>query len=100
MLVGFCYNKDEKIFIGDLIFDWDDLVVLWKLVYELDVVKDMMVYVSVVIGYCIGGVNDVRVVVCGVDLLYDNEEVIFYEIGLKSFLFDNIVWFNVFVFVN
>ncbi|MBT3136206.1 TonB-dependent receptor [Alteromonas sp. ALT199] len=100
LLVGLRYNKDEKTFTGDSIPDWDDSAVLWKLAYELDVAKDMMVYASAATGYRTGGANDARVVARGADPLYDNEEVISYEIGLKSFLFDNTVRFNVSAFAN
>ncbi|GGD58475.1 TonB-dependent receptor [Lacimicrobium alkaliphilum] len=100
VLAGLRYNKDEKTFTGDSIPDWDDSAVLWKLAVEHNLAEDIMLYASAATGYRTGGANDTRVVARGADPLYDNEDVISYELGMKSYLFDNAVRLNLSVFAN
>ncbi len=97
---GLRFNRDEKTFTGDSIPDWDDSAFLWKAAVEFDVNDDVMVYASAATGYRTGGANDARVVSRGADPLYDNEDVISYEMGMKSILLDGIMRFNVSVFSN
>jgi len=100
LLLGLRYNEDEKTFTGDTIPDWDDSAVLWKLAYEYDVNDDIMVYASAATGYRTGGANDQRVVARGADALYDNEDVISYEFGMKSYLLEGAMRFNMAIFAN
>ena len=97
---GLRYNKDEKTFTGDSIPDWDDSAVLWKLAVEKDLSDDTMVYASAATGYRTGGANDARVVSRGANALYDNEEVISYEVGVKTMLLDGSMRFNASAFIN
>lgn len=97
---GLRYNKDEKTFTGDSIPDWDDSAVLWKAAIEFDQSKDLMLYASAATGIRTGGANDGRVVSRGADPLYDNEEVISYEIGMKSTLLDDQMRLNISAFLN
>ncbi len=97
---GLRVNRDEKTFTGESIPDWDDSAVLWKAAVEYDLNDDVMVYVSGATGYRTGGANDARVVSRGADPLYDNEDVISYEVGIKSFLLDGTMRFNASLFSN
>ncbi|ARD43794.1 TonB-dependent receptor [Colwellia sp. PAMC 21821] len=97
---GLRYNKDEKSFTGDTIPDWDDSAVLWKAAIEFDQTDDVMLYASAATGIRTGGANDSRVVSRGADPLYDNEEVMSYEIGMKSTLLDGDMRLNISAFVN
>lgn len=97
---GLRYNKDEKTFTGDSIPDWDDSAVLWKAALEYDQTDDLMLYASASTGIRTGGANDGRVVSRGADPLYDNEEVMSYEIGMKSTLLDGDMRLNISAFVN
>ncbi len=97
---GLRYNKDEKTFTGDSIPDWDDSAVLWKTAIEYDQSDDLMLYASASTGVRTGGANDGRVVSRGADPLYDNEEVISYEIGMKSTLLDGDMRLNISAFAN
>ena len=97
---GLRYNEDEKTFTGDSIPDWDDSAVLWKTAVEYDQSDDLMLYASASTGVRTGGANDGRVVSRGADPLYDNEEVISYEVGMKSTLLDGDMRLNISAFVN
>lgn len=97
---GLRYNKDEKSFTGDTIPDWDDSAVLWKAALEFDKNDDLMLYASAATGIRTGGANDSRVVSRGADPLYDNEEVMSYEIGMKSTLLDGDMRLNISAFIN
>jgi outer membrane receptor protein involved in Fe transport len=97
---GLRYNKDEKTFTGENIPDWDDSAVLWKAAIEYDVSNDSMIYASAATGYRTGGANDGRVVSRGAEPLYDNEEVISYEVGLKTMLLEGAMRFNASAFIN
>lgn len=97
---GLRYNKDEKSFTGETIPDWDDSAVLWKTAVEYDHTDDLMIYASAATGVRTGGANDSRVVSRGADPLYDNEEVISYEVGMKSSLLDGEMRLNISAFVN
>jgi outer membrane receptor protein involved in Fe transport len=97
---GLRYNKDEKSFTGDTIPDWDDSAVLWKAALEFDKDDDLMLYASAATGIRTGGANDSRVVSRGADPLYDNEEVMSYEIGMKSTLLDGDMRLNISAFIN
>ncbi|MBG9996345.1 TonB-dependent receptor [Pseudoalteromonas sp. NZS127_1] len=97
---GLRVNQDDKTFTGDTIPDWDDSAMLYKAAAEYDINKDIMVYASVATGYRTGGANDSRVVARGADPLYDNEDVISYEMGMKSYLLDGAMRLNVSVFMN
>ncbi|MFT7006100.1 MAG: iron complex outermembrane receptor protein [Colwellia sp.] len=97
---GLRYNKDEKTFTGDSIPDWDDSAVLWKAAFEFDQSDDLMFYASAATGLRTGGANDGRVVSRGAAPLYDNEEVMSYEIGMKSTLLDGEMRLNISAFVN
>jgi|TARA_R110001583_G_scaffold39668_1_gene126912 outer membrane receptor protein involved in Fe transport len=97
---GLRYNKDEKTFTGDNIPDWDDSAVLWKAAFEYDQNDDLMLYASAATGIRTGGANDGRVVSRGADPLYDNEEVLSYEIGMKSTLLDGDMRLNISAFIN
>ena len=100
-LVGLRVNRDEKTFTGGgSIPDWDDDAFLWKLAIEKDLSDDIMLYASAATGYRTGGANDGRVVSRGADALYDNEDVISYEAGMKSYLLDGAMRFNMSVFAN
>lgn len=101
VVAGLRYNEDEKSFTGDgAIPDWSDDAVLYKFALEQDITDDIMTYASVSTGIRTGGANDARVVARGAEPLYDNEEVISYELGLKSFLADNTVRLNLSAFAN
>lgn len=97
---GLRYNKDEKTFTGDNIPNWDDSAVLWKAAFEYDQNDELMFYASAATGIRTGGANDGRVVSRGADPLYDNEEVMSYELGMKSTLLDGDMRLNVSAFVN
>lgn len=97
---GLRYNQDDKTFTGTSIPDWDDSAVLWKLATEYDVNDDVMIYTSVSTGVRTGGANDSRVVDRGAEALYDNEDVISFEVGMKSVLLDGEMRLNVSAFVN
>ncbi|PAJ76281.1 TonB-dependent receptor [Pseudoalteromonas sp. NBT06-2] len=97
---GLRYNKDEKTFTGNNIPDWDDSAVLWKAAFEYDQSDDLMLYASAATGYRTGGANDARVVARGADPLYDNEDVISYEVGMKSSLLDGAMRLNISAFIN
>ncbi|XQW86329.1 TonB-dependent receptor [Thalassotalea piscium] len=97
---GLRYNEDDKSFTGETIPDWDDSAVLWKAAIEYDQSDDLMIYASAATGIRTGGANDERVVSRGADPLYDNEDVISYEIGMKSTLLDGDMRFNISAFVN
>lgn len=97
---GLRYNKDEKTFTGDNIPDWDDSAVLWKAALEFDQSDDLMLYASTATGVRTGGANDGRVVSRGAEPLYDNEEVISYEVGMKSTLLNGDMRLNVSLFLN
>ncbi|TMO62488.1 TonB-dependent receptor [Pseudoalteromonas aurantia] len=97
---GLRYNKDEKTFTGESIPDWGDSAVLWKAAIEYDVSNDSMIYASAATGYRTGGANDGRVVSRGAEPLYDNEEVISYEVGLKTMLLEGAMRFNASAFIN
>lgn len=100
LIGGLRYNTDDKSFTGSSIEDWDDTAVLWKAAVEFDVGDDTMWYASASTGYRTGGANDSRVVASGAPLLYDNEEVISFEIGAKTRLLDGAMTLNVAAFVN
>ena len=97
---GLRYNKDDKSFTGTSIPDWDDASVLWKAAVEHDVHEDLMVYASASTGMRTGGANDGRVVSRGAEPTYDNEEVISYEVGAKSYLLDGAMRLNGSFFIN
>ena len=97
---GLRYNKDNKTFTGDSIPDWSDSAVLWKAAVEFDSTDDVMFYASAATGVRTGGANDGRVVSRGADPLYDNEDVISYEVGMKSTLLDGDMRLNVSAFTN
>lgn len=97
---GLRYNRDEKTFTGETIPDWDDSAFLWKAAVEYDHSEDTMLYASAATGYRTGGANDGRVVERGADPLYGNEEVISYEIGMKTLLLDGEMRFNTSAFIN
>jgi len=97
---GLRYNKDEKSFTGENIPDWDDDAVLWKAAVEFDYSDDTLLYASAATGYRTGGANDGRVVARGAEPLYDNEEVISYEVGIKTMLLDRSMRFNASAFIN
>ncbi len=99
LIGGLRYNDDEKSFTGD-ISDWDDDAVLWKAAVEVDASDDVMYYASAATGYRTGGANDARVVARGAPELYDNEEVISYELGVKSTLLDGAMTLNLSLFMN
>lgn len=96
---GLRYNTDDKTFTGT-IPDWDDDALLWKAAVEFDVGDNTMWYGSAATGYRTGGANDGRVVSRGAEALYDNEEVISFEIGAKTRLLDGAMTLNTAVFVN
>lgn len=100
LIGGLRFNKDEKTFTGESIPDWDDDAFLWKAAIEHDLQEDMMVYASAATGYRTGGANDRRVVSRGADELYDNEDVISYEVGFKSILLGGDMRFNASAFMN
>ena len=100
LIAGLRYNSDDKKFTGDAVPDWDDTAVLWKAAVEIDVGDDTMWYASASTGYRTGGANDGRVVGLGAPLLYDNEEVISFEVGAKTRLLDGAMTLNVAAFVN
>ncbi|NQZ09139.1 MAG: TonB-dependent receptor [Algicola sp.] len=100
LIYGGRYNRDDKSFTGDSTGDWNDTAFLWKWVMEYVPNKDVMLYASVSTGYRTGGANDSRVVARGADPLYDNEDVISYEMGLKSDLLDGIMRFNLAAYAN
>lgn len=97
---GLRFNRDEKSFTGESIPDWDDDAILWKVAVEYDYSDDTMLYASAATGYRTGGANDARVVARGADALYDNEDVISYEVGVKTMLLDGTMRFNASAFVN
>jgi iron complex outermembrane recepter protein len=97
---GLRFNKDEKTFTGENIPDWDDDALLWKFAVEFDQSDDTMLYASAATGYRTGGANDARVVARGAEPLYDNEEVISYEVGVKTMLLDGSMTFNASLFMN
>lgn len=97
---GLRYNKDEKSFTGDNIPNWDNTAVLYKAAVEYDQQDDFMLYASVATGIRTGGANDNRVVSRGASPLYDNEDVISYEIGMKSLLFAGDMRLNISAFLN
>lgn len=97
---GLRFNKDEKTFTGDSIPDWDDSAVLWKTAVEYDQSDDLMLYASASTGIRTGGANDGRVVSRGAEPLYDNEEVMSYEVGMKSTLLDGDMRLNISAFIN
>ncbi len=99
LIGGLRYNTDDKTFTGS-IPDWDDDALLWKLAVEVDAGDDTMWYGSASTGYRTGGANDARVVSRGAEPLYDNEEVISYEIGAKSRLLDGAMTLNFAAFYN
>ncbi|MCJ8268963.1 MAG: TonB-dependent receptor, partial [Psychrosphaera sp.] len=100
LIYGGRYNQDDKSFTGDSTGDWNDTAFLWKLGVEYVPNKGVMLYASASTGYRTGGANDRRVVARGADSLYDNEDVISYEIGLKSDLLDGIMRFNLAAYAN
>ena len=104
---GLRYNDDEKEFTphgqgADVPQppDWSDDAVLWKAALEYDVTNDTLAYASVATGVRTGGANEPRAAAAGAPLLYDNEEVISYEIGLKNTLLDNTMTVNLSAFAN
>ena len=70
---------------------------LWKAGVEYDLNDDMMTYFTASTGYRAGGIN-----VVGEDIppTYDPEEVLAWEIGLKSTLLDGAMTMNVAAYYN
>ncbi|MET1218977.1 MAG: TonB-dependent receptor [Glaciecola sp.] len=97
---GLRFNKDDKSFTGTSIPDWDDSSVLWKAAVEHDMSDDLMVYATASTGMRTGGANDGRVVSRGAQPTYDNEEVISYELGMKSYLLDGAMRLNAAFYMN
>jgi outer membrane receptor protein involved in Fe transport len=75
--------------------EWDKW--LWKAGIEFDLNDDMMTYFTVSTGYRAGGIN---VAIEGVPLTYDPEEVLAYEVGLKSVLLDGGMTLNIAAYYN
>jgi outer membrane receptor protein involved in Fe transport len=94
LVAGLRLNEDRKSFTGNEIPNWDDSALLWKAGIEYDKTDKIMLFASVATGYRTGGANDSRVVARGAPALYGNEQVISYEMGMKSQLFDNRARFN------
>jgi outer membrane receptor protein involved in Fe transport len=100
LIGGLRYNDDKKGFTGTAVPDWDDTAVLWKAAVEFDTGDNTMWYASASTGIRTGGANDERVVSRGADELYDNEDVVSFEIGAKTRLLDGAMTLNVAAFVN
>lgn len=75
--------------------EWDNT--LWKAGIEFDINQDMMTYFTASTGYRAGGIN---VAMEGVPITYDPEEVIAYEVGLKSVLLDGAMSLNIAAYYN
>ena len=75
--------------------EWDKW--LWKAGVEYDINDDMMTYFTASTGYRAGGIN---VFGEGIPPLYDPEEVLAWEIGLKSTLLDGAMTMNVAAYYN
>ena len=75
--------------------EWDKI--LWKAGVEYDLDDDMMTYFTASTGYRAGGIN---VFGEGIPPLYDPEEVLAWEIGLKSTLLDGAMTMNVAAYYN
>ena len=104
---GLRWNSDDKEFTphgrgGDVPEpgDWDDSATLWKFAIERDVGLDSMFYFSAATGYRTGGANEARAAAAGGDLLYGNEDVTSYEVGLKNTLRDGTMTLNLSAFSN
>lgn len=74
---------------------WDD--VLWKLGGELDMSDNVMSYLTASTGYRAGGFNSN---IPGVPSSYDPEEVLAYELGIKSTLLDGSMTMNIAAYYN
>ena len=74
---------------------WDKT--LWKAGIEFDINDDMMTYFTASTGYRAGGINPV---IEGVPLNFDSEEVLAYEVGLKSVLLDGGMTLNIAAYYN
>jgi outer membrane receptor protein involved in Fe transport len=75
--------------------EWDKW--LWKAGIEFDLNDDMLTYFTASTGYRAGGIN---VAVEGVPLTYDPEEVLAYELGLKSVLLNGGMTLNLAAYYN
>jgi outer membrane receptor protein involved in Fe transport len=75
--------------------EWDKW--LWKVGIERDFDRDMMGYFTASTGYRAGGIN---ASLPGIPLTYDPEEVIAYEVGLKSILLDGAMSLNLAAYYN
>lgn len=107
LIGGLRYNNDEKEFTphgqGANVPqppDWSDDAVLWKAALEWDVSDNSLAYASIATGVRTGGANEPRAAAAGSPLLYDNEEVISYEIGWKNTLLDGTMTLNLSAFAN
>ncbi len=74
---------------------WDKT--LWKAGIEFDINEDMMTYFTASTGYRAGGINPV---IEGVPINFDLEEVIAYEVGLKSVLLNGGMTLNIAAYYN
>ena len=74
---------------------WDKI--LWKAGVEYDLSDDMMTYFTASTGYRAGGINPVGP---AIPPTYDPEEVLAWEIGLKSTLLDGAMTMNVAAYYN
>ena len=99
VVAGLRFNSDAKTFTGD-IPAWDDTNVLWKLALEYDVNDSSMAYFSAGTGIRTGGANDGRAVSRGANALYDSEEVLNVEFGLKNKLLEDTLILNIAAFSN
>ena len=70
---------------------------LWKAGIEHDINDEMMTYFTASTGYRAGGINPVA---DGVPLTYEPEEVLAWEVGLKSVLLDGAMTLNVAAYYN
>ncbi len=75
--------------------EWDKM--LWKAGIEFDLNDDMMTYFTASTGYRAGGINPA---IEGVPLVYDPEEVLAWEVGLKSVLLDGAMTLNIAAYYN
>jgi len=75
--------------------DWNKT--LWKAGIEFDLNDDMMTYFTASTGYRAGGINPV---IEGIPLSFDQEEVLAYEVGLKSVLLDGAMTMNIAAYYN
>lgn len=100
LIGGLRYNTDKKDFTGNLTPQWQNATLLYKAGVEFKADEDALDYASIANGYRTGGANDTRVVERGAAPLYDNEQVVSFEQGMKHTLLGGAMQLNISAYMN